>query len=83
MAMQKEFNDQMALKALFEHSTVGIIIVNKNGVIEKCNSYGAEVFGFEVDEILGKEIEELLPEGIRKKHTTYREEYVRDEQYAY
>lgn len=61
--------------ALFEHSSIGIIISNQEGVIEKCNPFAAKIFGYGPTELNGQAIEVLLPNHLRKKHVSYRKSY--------
>jgi PAS domain S-box-containing protein len=68
--------DQMTFKALFEHSSIGIIISSEQGTIERVNSFASRMFGYELDELVGKKIEVLLPLEIRDKHIEYRKQYV-------
>lgn len=62
-------------QALFEHSSVGIIISNLDGVIERANPFATRMFGYDADELNGKMIEVLIPAHIREKHVTYRQNY--------
>ncbi len=68
--------DQSTFKALFEHSSLGIIISNASGIIQKANPYVTQVFGYEPDELVGKVVEVLLPEDLRERHVNYREQYM-------
>lgn len=67
--------ERMIFGALFEHSTIGIIISNDEGTIEKCNTFAAQMFGYEQGELIGKQVEILLPEHLRDKHVFYRKGY--------
>lgn len=64
-----------AFKALFEHSSVGIIISDQEGVIRRANPFVAKMFGYEVEELVDKKIEILLPMTLRKKHVGLRDNY--------
>lgn len=68
----------MIFQALFEHSSIGIIISNKEGIIEKSNPYATKIFGYEEDELVGKEVEILLPPALRNRHIQYRQSYTKD-----
>lgn len=70
--------DRMTFKALFDHSSIGIIISNEHGIIENSNPFVSKIFGHEHGELNGKTIEDLLPHSIREKHVTYREQYNKD-----
>lgn len=70
--------DSMTFKALFEHSSIGIIISNDNGVIERANIYASQIFGYGTDELIGKVVEVLLPIPIRDRHVLYRQQYIQN-----
>lgn len=72
--------DQMTFKALFEHSSIGIIISSEDGTIERSNPYAAKIFGYEDGELNGKKIEVLIPPALKEKHITYREQYNKNPQ---
>lgn len=63
-------------QALFEHSSLGIIISNDQGVIERANPYAARIFGYDPDELNGKMIEVLIPPHLKERHIIYRRQYV-------
>jgi PAS domain S-box-containing protein len=72
--------DQVTFKALFDHSSLGIIISNAQGVIEKSNPYVAKIFGYDDDELNGQKIEILIPPHLKEKHIGYREQYNKNPQ---
>ncbi len=53
-----------------------IFEVAPDGRIQSVNSEGARVFGYAREELLGKEIEILLPQRFRESHVQMRERYV-------
>lgn len=67
--------DQSTFKALFEHSSLGIIISNEQGIIEKSNPYAAKIFGYENGELNGQVVEVLIPPHLRERHVLYRQQY--------
>ncbi len=70
--------DPGTFKALFEHSSLGIIISNKDGIIEKTNPWASRIFGYEEGELIGKLIEVLLPPKLRERHVEYRQTYAQN-----
>ena len=63
------------LNALFEHATEGIIIANRKGEIIKANPSSETLFGYGKGQLLGKMIEDLVPNRFLSKHHHHREEY--------
>jgi len=73
-----EILDITPFQALFEFSSVGIIISNSAGDIERLNPFAAKIFGYTPEELLGKKIEFLLPEQLKNKHCAHRQAYMSD-----
>ncbi|MFC1650878.1 PAS domain S-box protein [Candidatus Latescibacterota bacterium] len=75
----KDFkNSETRANALFEFSPEGVVIVNARGSIVKVNSQVEKYFGYSKNELVGKDIERLVPERIREKHVGYRNKYLKD-----
>ena len=70
-----ENSNPQALRALFEHSSVGILIANKQGDIIDVNPFLCDIFGYKHHELVGQKVEILIPQEIRKKHVGYRDGY--------
>lgn len=68
----------MTFRALFEHSSIGIIISNVRGEILRSNPFAEKMFGYGPGELIDRSIEDLVPASLRKKHVAYREQYNRD-----
>lgn len=68
----------MTFKALFEHSSLGIIISNEDGIIEKSNPWAERIFGYDEGELVGKLVEVLLPAHLRERHIEYRHSYTKN-----
>lgn len=66
----------MIFQALFEHSSLGIIISNDQGDIESANPYASKIFGYNPGELEGQKIEVLVPQYIKEKHVSYRQQYI-------
>jgi PAS domain S-box-containing protein len=60
---------------LFMTAAEGLIVVDAAGRIMMLNPSLERMFGYEPDELLGRGIEELLPETIRAKHAGHRAAY--------
>lgn len=64
-----------SLNALFEHATEGIIISDKSGTIIKANPSSERLFGYETGELIGKIIEDLIPQRFSGQHVHHRNSY--------
>lgn len=63
---------------VFLASPDGIVIVDRQGVVREANPRVTEMFGYDRDELLGREVEVLVPESARSVHREEREAYTRD-----
>lgn len=65
-------------KAFFELASMGILMVNKEGVIVTVNPFVIRQFGFEKAELIGKKIETLIPSRFHHQHIRQREGFVQN-----
>ena len=65
--------EKQYMNALFEYATEGIILTNEQGEIVLINPAALKLFGYEENQLLGKQIEELIPTRFHSKHHSYRE----------
>lgn len=56
----------------------GIIVVSGKGIIAFVNSRAAQMFRYTRQQMIGLQIEELVPERYRLQHTEYRKEYLQN-----
>lgn len=62
-------------EALFESATEGLVVVNVEGQIVLANPRTLELFGYEEDELLGQEIEILIPSSAHHRHRGHRGQF--------
>ncbi len=62
-------------KDLLESSPDALVIVNRDGEIVLVNSQAVNLFGWRREELLGRKIELLMPEGFDRIHPGYRNDY--------
>jgi len=65
-------------RSLFESVPDALIVVNRSGEIMLVNSQTERAFGYARSELLGKEIESLVPERFRSIHGEHRSGYFSD-----
>jgi two-component system sensor kinase FixL len=70
-------DSQRQLKAVFETSMEGIVTVGKRGVIQAANPAAAQMFGYETDEMLGRNVSMLMPATEAARHESYIAKYLR------
>src|ERR1041385_3429112 len=63
------------LVRVFEHMPVAIIIVNHRGGITMANLEAEKVFGYSRGELIGVQVEKLLPARYQSSHSHYRNRF--------
>ena len=61
--------------ALFDHSSMGIVVVNEQGEIQAINPFALKLFGYTLEEAVGKPIEILIPGRFHHNHIHHRHAY--------
>jgi PAS domain S-box-containing protein len=70
-------NEKEKFEALFQHASLGILIVNQKGEIILSNNFLLKQFGYtEAEELVGKKIEVLIPGRFHHHHVGYRDNYI-------
>ena len=65
-----EFDHRLA--ALLEAAPDALVCLEPSGRIAQLNSRVCELFGYDREQLLGAEVEMLLPEAMRERHVEYR-----------
>lgn len=69
------FTSNETFRQIFQSSIEAIIMVDKEGNILLANPVSERMFRYEADGLLGRCIEDLLPEHLRKRHVVYRQQF--------
>lgn len=74
--LEKEIDAQTSrLSAVINNVVDGIITINGKGIIESFNPAAEKIFGYSRDEMIGKNINILMPSPHAKKHDQYLSDY--------
>lgn len=63
-------------EALFDHASMGIVVVNNINQIQDVNPFALKLFGYKIEEIIHQPIEKLIPRRYHRTHVGYRESYM-------
>lgn len=69
-------NPLSILKSIVETAIDGIILINTSGTILMINSAGLKLFGYQDEEVLGQNINMLMPSPHRENHHAYVHNYL-------
>lgn len=68
---------QLRLDAVIDTATDGIIIIDERGTMELVNGSAAKLFGYAAEELIGKNVSNLMPQPYRDSHDGYISNYVK------
>lgn len=63
-------------KLVYEIVTEAMIVADRNGTIVQANPAASQLFEYPMDCLVGMNVDELLPDALRKAHQQHRENYV-------
>jgi PAS domain S-box-containing protein len=63
-------------RAVFEAAPDGILVVDHRGIIRSANPMAGRLFGYGNDELVGKNVDALVPQAARAAHAGHRSRYV-------
>ncbi|WP_242920119.1 sensor histidine kinase [Pontibacter liquoris] len=64
------------LKAIIDTAIDGIITIDTRGIVETVNPAAAHIFGYDPEEIIGSNINMLMPEPDHSRHDQYIQNYL-------
>ncbi len=78
--VESSFNKDIRFEALFNSASLGIIVVNKEGIIVLANTFANKLFSFDPESMVGEVLEKLIPQRYHHKHVGYRDGYAHNPQ---
>jgi two-component system, LuxR family, sensor kinase FixL len=65
------------LRAILDTAVEGIIIIDTHGIVQLFNRAAERIFGYTADEVVGRSVNQLMPQPDRSSHDHYLQNYVR------
>lgn len=72
----KSTDAEYRLQAIIDTATDGIVTIDERGSIESINPAGASLFGYNQVELLGKNVNVLMPSPYHREHDQYLQNYL-------
>jgi two-component system sensor histidine kinase/response regulator len=72
---QRTRETEKFFRNVLELAPDGLMVVNSDGEIQLANAQCEQLFGYTRDELIGKKVEMLVPDEIRERHPTLRNDF--------
>ncbi|MEO8413168.1 MAG: PAS domain-containing sensor histidine kinase [Ginsengibacter sp.] len=73
---QNSINETHRYEALFNHASLGIVVLNSDAAILSVNPFALKLFGYTIEEVIGRPIEVLIPQRYHSNHVHHRNTYI-------
>jgi len=69
--------EELQLQSVLESVPNGVIVTDSAGIIRLCNAEIERMFGYDMDELLGRRVESLVPHQFRDHHPQFWSEFIK------
>jgi PAS domain S-box-containing protein len=78
MTQDTRSGEIVALQQLLEAAPDGIVVADPAGTIVSVNAHAEGMFGYDAGELVGRPVEQLVPQRVRATHPVHRKTYAED-----
>ena len=75
--LETRLDQEARLQAILNTAVEAIIVIDQGGVCESMNPAAEAMFGYDAEEVIGKNISMLMPSPYREEHDGYVQNYLR------
>ena len=72
-AQQAEIENLKYMEVILDASFDALFVINDHGIIQKVNAASLKVFGWTMEELIGQNINIIMPEKHAREHDSYLE----------
>lgn len=73
--MTNTLDEAVFCKLMFETASEGMLVTDKEGIILMANPRTAELFGYDLEELVGGTVHKLIPDSAKPNHPDHRKNY--------
>ena len=75
-ALAQRAESEARLRAVFDHALDAIITIDSRGIVQSFNPAAESIFGWRADEVIGRNVNMLMPSPDRERHDSYLANYL-------
>jgi two-component system sensor kinase FixL len=76
-SLQEIHDQRRRLRSIVDTAVDAVVIIDEHGIVESFNPAGERLFGYKADEVIGRNVNMLMPEPFAAEHTGYIQRYLR------
>ena len=75
-ALQQHAESEAHLRAVFDHALDALITIDAHGTVQSFNPAAQRIFGWQADEVIGRNVKMLMPAPDHEQHDGYLHNYL-------